>query len=134
MASVCATWLRSKSILASAILSDALYRKRCERAFSLAQHARRDAGEIDDGARLGPARAGIDDQVELVLQRVADLPGIGKRYRRARQQQRGGEHRLVKLGEQGMRDRVTGDTHADGFLARQAARHFAPRAQDEGIA
>ena len=33
-----------------------------------------------------------------------------------------------------MRHRVPGDAHADGLLARKAARHFAPRAQDEGVA
>ena len=60
--------------------------------------------------------------------------GIGQRRRVARQQQRRRQHRLVELGEQRVRHRVRRHAHADGLLRASAPRHFARRAQDEGVA
>src|SRR6185503_1171336 len=113
MASVWASWLMLTSILAASILSDALHRERGERAFSDAQHAGFAFAEIDHRAWLDAARSGVDDEVELALEARADLAGVGRRFVVSRQQEGGGEHRLVELGEQRVRHRVPGHAHAD---------------------
>src|SRR5512145_3465810 len=101
MARVWATWLRSKSILASGILSDALYRKGRERALACAQHGRRFLGEVDHRARLRSARPAVDHEVELVLEYFPDFKRIGERRGRAGKQQGRRQHRLAQLGQQG---------------------------------
>ena len=55
---------------------------------------------------------------------------------RAGEQQRRRQDRLLKLREQGLRDTMIGNAHAYGLAARmlQPFRHFARRAQYEGIA
>src|SRR5437879_12137038 len=99
-------WARL-SIFPAPSLSDGLDGERLERAFSLAQNARRVAGQIDHRARLDAAGSRIDHQVELALEPVADLARLGERPRLARQRQGGGEHRLVQLGQPRLRDRTS---------------------------
>src|SRR5687767_3608081 len=125
MATVCTRWLTS---ICGASLSDALYREWLQRSFSYAQHAGPFFGQIDYGARLDPARATVDHEIELVLEPLADFLRIGDRRALAGQQQRGRQHRLAELREQCVRHRVSGDAHADGFVARHPPRDFASRA------
>src|SRR6266513_6045934 len=106
------------SIFSAPILSDGLDGERLEQAYSLAHNARRVAGQIDHRARLDAAGSRIDHQVELALEPVADLARLGERPRLARQRQGGGEHRLVQLGEQRMRDRMSRHPDADRLPAR----------------
>src|SRR5207302_3937165 len=122
------------SIFSAPILSDGLDGERLERAFSLAQNARRVASQIDHRARLDTARSRIDHQVELALEPLADLARLRERPRLARQRQGGRKHRLVQFGEQRMRDRMSRHPDSDRLPARvrRAARYLAPRAQDEG--
>src|SRR6202034_2580922 len=58
--------------------------------------------------------AAIKDGVELVLESLADLIGIGQRQLVARQQQRRAHQRLTELGQQHPRYRVVRHPDTDG--------------------
>src|SRR5258706_1425871 len=100
-----------------------------ERAFAFAQHERRIAGEIDHRARLGAARAGVDHQIKLVLQPLADFLRVRERLLVAREDERRREHRLVELPEQRVPDRVSpyADAHRRSLLMLEAPPQLAPR-------
>src|SRR5438034_10341317 len=109
-------WARL-SIFPAPSLSDGLDGERLERAFSPAQNARHVAGQIDHRARLDAAGSRIDYQVELALEPLADLARLRQRPRLARQRQAGREHRLVQLGEQRVRARMSRHPDADRLPA-----------------
>src|SRR2546427_11468658 len=77
------------SIFSAPSLSDRLDGERLERALSLAHNARHVAGQIDHRARLDAAGPGIDHQVELALEPLADLARLGQRPRLPRPRPRG---------------------------------------------
>src|SRR5258708_4143919 len=127
MANVWTSWLTS---MFTAILSDRFDREGRKRALPLAQHERLLAAEIDHRARLDAARAGVDDEVELVLEARADFLRVGERRGAAGEQQRGREHRLAELDEQRVRHRVARHAHAYGLAppVHAAPRHLPARA------
>src|SRR5258708_15200459 len=109
MANVWTSWLTS---MFTAILSDRFDREGRERAFPLAQHERLLAAQIDHRARLDAARAGVDDEVELVLEARADFHRVGERRGIAGEQQRGREHLLAELDERRGGHRTVPSPHA----------------------
>src|SRR6185437_16517803 len=76
------------------------------------------SAEVDHSCRFGAAVAGVDHRVDRVVEPLLDLPTLRQRFRLVRQQQRGGQQRLVQLGEQRLRDGVLRDPHSDGLLLR----------------
>ena len=79
--------------------------------------------------------AGVDHEVDDVVELLLDLPAQGPGLLLAGQDQRAGEQRLPERGQQRVHDRVVGDAHPDGALlgVHQPARHLAGRRQDERV-
>lgn len=108
--------------------------QRSDDARSLPDDLRRVFDKADDSGRRIGNDSGIDDQIHLFLEAVANVFWVGHGVIIAGENQGRTEQWLVQFRYQRQRDRIVRQADTDGFALRmlQATRRFAGRFENKG--
>ena len=107
----------------------------CRIADAAPDDVRRIAGEIHHGRRFHAAGAAVDDDIQFMLQGVANVPGVGHRPFLVREKQGDAHDGFAQNSQQGLNDAVAGYAQSDGltFGVYEAFGRFLGGREDERV-